>query len=355
MKSIAIVIHARKDSTRCPNKHLRDLGDGSTLIDIAINNVQKLDNVDEKYLAAYDQELKDKAYGKIEILNREYDSVAPGNAHHSVMYRHLKNVKADYIINYNPCQPFLDIDKLQKIINWFKETPEVKSAITVRKIRNWFWDDNGKPINFKPGDRLSTTGGPSVIEATHSLVFYEKAYMLENWELFPNTEHSPEPILLDDWPEEELLDVDTELDFTVVKEVYNKRNRMTVDKWRTLQSKNEKSGLAIDFDGVIHRNSLGYKDGTVYDTPVEGAIEAIKVLAQKHTITLYTFKGHPDRPLIDGKDGIELTWEWLEKYGLKSYIKDIVWGKPNAQIYIDDKGYRFIDWKSTIKYINENL
>ena len=56
MKTIAVVIHARTDSTRCPNKHLRNLGDGNTLIDIAIDNLSKLKNVEEKYLAVYDKE-----------------------------------------------------------------------------------------------------------------------------------------------------------------------------------------------------------------------------------------------------------------------------------------------------------
>ena len=47
-KSIAVIIHARRQSTRCPDKHLRDLGDGNTLIDITIENVQNLKNVEEK-------------------------------------------------------------------------------------------------------------------------------------------------------------------------------------------------------------------------------------------------------------------------------------------------------------------
>ena len=59
MKTIAVIIHARKQSTRCPNKHLRDIG-GTTMIDIAIDNVEKLKNVEEKYLAAYDEELVKK-------------------------------------------------------------------------------------------------------------------------------------------------------------------------------------------------------------------------------------------------------------------------------------------------------
>lgn len=213
MKSLAAIIHARKTSTRCPNKHLRPFGN-TTLIDIALENLSKLD-VDEKYLAVYDQELKDKVIDGVQILHREYDSVAPGNCHHSVMYKHLEKVKSEFIVNYNPCQPFLQVDKLNHCIQVFKES-KMKSMITVQKERNFFWDETGTPINFKPNDRLSTTAGPWVYSATHSLVFYEKNYMLSEWELFPNTKDNPFP-LITDWSENEIVDVDTELDFKLAK------------------------------------------------------------------------------------------------------------------------------------------
>lgn len=219
MKTIAVIIHARKQSTRCPNKHLRDLGDGNTLIDIAIDKVSKLTNVEETYLAAYDQELIDKAKGRLEVLPRSYDAVAPGNAPHNIMYEHLTKVNADYIINWNPCQPFIDINKAQEIINYFK-TSDFDSGITVRQTRNWFWNELKEPVNFKKGDRLSTTTGPWLYEATHSLVMYKKQYMLDNWQLFSGDFTDPEPIVID-WPEEELVDVDTELDFKLVKTLYN--------------------------------------------------------------------------------------------------------------------------------------
>ena len=352
MKKVAIVINARIQSTRCPNKHIRDIG-GTTLIDIAISNLTKLKNVHKKYLAAHDEVLKESIYGDIEILHREYDSVAPGNAHHSIMYRHMHNVDADYIINYNPCQPFLDVDKLQQVIDWFIAA-DVDSFITVKQERNFFWDKDLNPVNFKFGDRLSTTGGPYVYTATHSLVGYKKEYLLTNWELFPNTSTSPTPYVVD-WTEEELIDVDTELDFKIVKEVYRNKNQHTVESWTKLQEYNTDQVIAIDFDGVIHKNLKGYYDGTVYDEPVEGALKAIKYLSSKYKIILYTFKGHPDRPIIDGKDGIQQTWEWLKKYGIDIHIEDIVWGKPNAKIYIDDKGYRFEDWNTTLQYLDENI
>jgi len=215
MKSIAVIIHARRRSTRCPDKHLRDLH-GTTLIDMAINKVRALENVEEKYLAVYEAELAEKAEGKIDVLKRKSESVAPGNVPHNIMYDHLNNVKSDYIINFNPCQPFLRVEELQKVIDWFKQSA-YDSCITAKETKNFFWNLNDiQPINFKPNDRLSTSTGPGVLEATHSLVMYKKSYMLNNWELFPNTYREPFPYKVD-WPEEELVDVDTELDFKLVK------------------------------------------------------------------------------------------------------------------------------------------
>jgi len=354
MKTIAVIIHARTDSTRCPNKHLRNLGDGNTLIDIAIDNLSKLKNVEEKYLAVGESVLAERAKGDIKVLERSYDSIKKGNPTMDIFYEHLNQVKSDYIINYNPCQPFVDLDKLQKIIDEFKTSKKIHSGITVKETKNFFWYKNKMPINFKLGDRLSTTAGPYVYEATHTLVMYKKEYMLTKWNYFSNSSKDPYPFLVD-WPEEELIDVDTELDFLKAQQVYLKKNKHTVETWTELQSKNTKNVIAIDFDGVIHKNSKGYYNGKVYDDPIEGAIAAIKQISKYSTIVLYTFKGHPQRPSVDNEDGITQTWNWLKKHNIDSYIQDIVWGKPNAKVYIDDKGYKFENWKDTLNYLNENV
>ena len=218
MKTIAGIIHARKQSTRCPNKHLRPLGD-TTLIDVALDKLSKLE-LDEKYLAVYDQELKDKVIDGVKILHREYESVAPGNAPHNVMYKHLENVESDYIVNLNPCQPFLKVEELQQVITLFKYS-KYDSMITAKVERNFYWDDDKNPINFEPNDRLSTTTGPWINAATHSLVIYKKQYMLDNWELFSNTKYDPYPFVVN-WSDKELLDVDTEIDFKIVESYYGK-------------------------------------------------------------------------------------------------------------------------------------
>ena len=47
--------------------------------------------------------------------------------------------------------------------------------------------------------------------------------------------------------------------------------------------------------------------------------------------------------------GSELIREWLEKYGVSQYVKEICTEKPNALAYVDDKGVRFNTWKQTLK------
>ena len=147
LKTLAVVIHARTRSIRCPNKHLRDLGDGKTLIDIALQNVLKFQNVEEKYLAVGEDSLKERIIDGVEILDREQDSITRGDVPLEIFYRHLKKVKSDYIIMFNPCQPFIKVDKLQKMIDWFRSC-EYESAMSVLKVRNFFWDKDLDPVIF---------------------------------------------------------------------------------------------------------------------------------------------------------------------------------------------------------------
>ena len=109
--------------------------------------------------------------------------------------------------------------------------------------------------------------------------------------------------------------------------------------------------LAIDFDGVIHNADKGWYDGTCYGEPLPKAIESIKLLSQTYKIVIFTAKAKPDRPLVNGKTGIELVRDWFEKYGLESYISDITSEKPRASLYIDDNGYRFENWDDALKFV----
>lgn len=126
-----------------------------------------------------------------------------------------------------------------------------------------------------------------------------------------------------------------------------------IDEYNKMQKHENNNNISVDFDGVIHQNSKGFHDGTVYDEPIDGAIEAIKRLSQKYNIVVFSAKAKPDRPLVNGKTGIELIWEWLEKHNISQYIEEVTSEKPRAIAYIDDKAIRFESWSQTISELDK--
>ena len=122
-------------------------------------------------------------------------------------------------------------------------------------------------------------------------------------------------------------------------------------KYFQLVDLEQQRNIGIDFDGVIHNDNKGFHDGTIYGEPIEGSLEAIRKLSSRFNIIIFTAKAKPDRPLINGKNGVELVKEWLNKYGIEKYISEVTSEKPRAILYIDDKGFRFDNWENTMQFI----
>jgi len=103
--------------------------------------------------------------------------------------------------------------------------------------------------------------------------------------------------------------------------------------------------ICIDLDGVICQLK---KEGQTYDQlePVTGAIEKLKQLkAAGHYIIIQTARhmktceGNVGR--VQARIG-SITLNWLEKNEVP--YDEIYFGKPWAQIYIDDNAFRFENW-----------
>ena len=116
---------------------------------------------------------------------------------------------------------------------------------------------------------------------------------------------------------------------------------------------NQSKNIAIDFDGVIHNSDKGWHDGTCYGEPITGSLESIIDLSKDYRIVIFTAKAKPDRPLVDGKTGVQLVEEWLTNHGFIDYVAEVTSEKPRAELYIDDNGYRFENWKDTLKFMND--
>jgi len=123
---------------------------------------------------------------------------------------------------------------------------------------------------------------------------------------------------------------------------------MEINEFKTKVLVEDNNIIAVDFDGVIHQNSKGFHDGTIYDEPVEGVKKGLEYLSKSYKLVIYTCKANPDRPLINGKTGSRLIYDWLVEHELDSYIYDIVYEKPNAKYYIDDKAITFTNWSDVL-------
>ena len=125
-------------------------------------------------------------------------------------------------------------------------------------------------------------------------------------------------------------------------------------------SNHNKKTIAIDFDGVIHKYSKGWHDGTCYDEPMEGAFKAIEKLMKEHIVYIHTTRDPGS------------VADWFEKYSVPFSVMTNPMGmgypflnddidvigtnvvyvtnkKFAALAYIDDRGIRFTDWDTILK------
>jgi phosphoglycolate phosphatase-like HAD superfamily hydrolase len=89
--------------------------------------------------------------------------------------------------------------------------------------------------------------------------------------------------------------------------------------------------VLVDFDGVIHKYSKGWQDGTAYDEPMDGAKEALEKLTNDgYKVVIFSTRDSGQ------------IYEWLRKYQFPRYRVTNV--KEPAVALIDDRAIRFTSW-----------
>jgi capsule biosynthesis phosphatase len=113
--------------------------------------------------------------------------------------------------------------------------------------------------------------------------------------------------------------------------------------------------IIIDLDGVLCpiKNSDQTYDELI---PIPGAVERLKelrmdgnyiiIMTARHMATCESNVGKVIKKM--GK----ITLDWLDKYHFE--YDEIHFGKPNGEVYIDDRAIRFTSWdKITNKLLND--
>jgi capsule biosynthesis phosphatase len=108
--------------------------------------------------------------------------------------------------------------------------------------------------------------------------------------------------------------------------------------------------ICIDLDGVICRLK---NPGEQYEDllPVDGAPESLQALKEHgHYIIINTARHMKTCQGNLGQVAAKIslvTLNWLQKYNVP--YDEIYFGKPHADVYIDDNAFRFNDWEAIAK------
>ncbi len=106
--------------------------------------------------------------------------------------------------------------------------------------------------------------------------------------------------------------------------------------------------IAIDLDGVlcpVKEPEASYESLE----PLPGAVDRLRELRRAgHYVIILTAR---HMKTCNGNVGLvtqriaKLTLDWLERHGFE--YDEIHFGKPNAEVYIDDRAVRFNSWAET--------
>lgn len=106
--------------------------------------------------------------------------------------------------------------------------------------------------------------------------------------------------------------------------------------------------IAVDFDGVVHLYSSGWKDlATIEDNPHDDAWRALGEYVENFHVHIFSARGQEQR-------GIDAMITWFKKHNCPPAIMDkliFATKKPTAHIYIDDRAFCFVGVFPTVEAI----
>ena len=222
LDSIAIVVQARLNSQRVPQKMIRPFA-GTTLFDIVLDKVKealpsKQENI---WASVYEPELVDIAKSKaVNIFNRSRVSANNDNSLQAIYEWHDKlpsNYK--YVMLISGCNPLLEPKTIRDFYNRFN-IQEEENLFAVMEKKQYYWNKEGSLVTPWPEGQtiMNTKAVEPTYEAAH--VMYASRLDLIKQDKFMGDFQAPGGIKLFEMPELEAFDIDYEWQFKIAEKLY---------------------------------------------------------------------------------------------------------------------------------------
>lgn len=225
-REIILIGPVHEGSQRVKNKLTRPFAD-TTLFDIFLDKLEKVNEMKHPFskivvpICPSDKILwKRGKLSKLEIVERDEQSVESTNILPSSIHNYLERFDEDYILNLNACFPFIKPETIIDVGNYFKNNIDnLKTLSMVKKRFNQFWNvDTNQPINNRE-QILATQFMEPIYEQINAIIIYGREHMLDTnkyWDYTPGN-----PYLYEVEDSIETLDIDYPLEFDICEGLYN--------------------------------------------------------------------------------------------------------------------------------------
>jgi len=220
IKDIAVIIQARTNSQRIPNKMLRPFAN-TNLFELVLSKLLKSKVIPQQNIIAsvYEDELKQIAnILNINIYNRSYES-ANNDDNLQKIYEWHNKLPFKYVIKINGCSPLLKIETIDKFIQQFMEQKE-ENLFGVIETKDYYWNKEGKLITPWPKNQtiMNTKAVETTYKAAHVL-YASRMDIIKN-NKFMGDFQKQKGIKLYLMDELECFDIDYEWQFKVGEKIY---------------------------------------------------------------------------------------------------------------------------------------
>ena len=172
LSEIAVVVQARLNSERVPQKMIRPFND-TTLFGLVLDKLKASNHDLNIFASVHEEELVDiAAEREINIYKRSHESANNDNSLQKIYEWHnkLQEIGYKYVVLVSGCNPLLKTETIDRFIEQFMSQKDENLFAVIEK-KQYYWNKEGKLITPWPEDQtiMNTKAVEPTLEAAHVL------------------------------------------------------------------------------------------------------------------------------------------------------------------------------------------
>lgn len=200
------------NNERLPGKNTKLLSDGTPLVSLILETLQKVNNIDDIYVYCSNESVVDYLPHGVKFLKRSALLDLSTTKINEVLSAFAKDVPADVYVLAHATAPFLKPESIETGVKKVC-SGQYDSALTVHKMQEFVWKD-GQPMNYDLGAVPRTQDLDPLFIETTGLYIYTHDLITER-----NTRIGDRPYLIE-VSSIESLDINNPIDFEIADAVY---------------------------------------------------------------------------------------------------------------------------------------